>query len=267
MELLMTSWRGLLALAFLAGTAEAGDWHYAIGVHDFTVPQVDSDTFGINGRATLDRHNASGRHYFGTLDVFVDHDKDHLDPDHIPVWWEMYAGTDGTFWESGDAHLGWLADVDTRANTASSVERRIMAMPWVVGTYEGEHFRASAKTGAGWFFLEIDDDVPKTRGYVRDNLRNSLLAYSVAADARLHIGDSWSLSGSAQEWWDSDRSLQTEFTAALTFNTDRWHKGSELVLNADYNEYNLEPYQQSGLPAILPWDHDLMFRVMLDNTW
>ena len=32
----------------------------------------------------------------------------------------------------------------------------------------GEVLRASLKAGAGWFFLEIDDDVPKTRGYDRD---------------------------------------------------------------------------------------------------
>jgi hypothetical protein len=263
----MACWRGFAALWALAGAAVSGDWHYSIGVHDFTVPQVDSDTFGINGRASLDRHNASGRHYFGTIDVLIDRDQDHLDPDHIPVWWELYAGTDGTFWETGNARAGWAVDVDTRSNTASSIERRIMALPSLVGAYANERFQASAKTGAGWFFLEIDDDVPKTRGYVRDDLRNSRLAYSVSGDATVHMGDSWSVSGTAQEWWDSHGSLQTEFTAALRFNADRWRKGSELVLDADYNEYSLAPYQRSGLPAILPWDHDLMFRVMLDNTW
>lgn len=263
----MTSWRGFAALLTLAGAAQAGDWHYSVGLHDFSVPQVDSDTFGINGRAALDRHNASGRHYFGAIDVLIDRDKDHLDPDHIPVWWELYAGTDGSWWESGDARLGWLVDVDTRSNTASSVERRIVALPSLVGGYDNGHFRASVKTGAGWFFLEIDDDVPKSRGYVRDDLRNSRLAYSVSGDATVRVGDSWSVSGSAQEWWDSHGSLQTEFTAALRFNAYRWHKGSELVFDADYNEYNLDPYQSPGLPPILPWDHDLMFRVMLDNTW
>lgn len=263
----MRSWHRFVALVFLASAVQAGDWHYSVGVHDFTVPEADSDTFGVNGRASLDRHNASGRHYFGTIDVFVDHDKDHLDPDHIPVWWELYAGSDGTFWESGSARAGWIVDVDTRSNTASSIERRIMALPALVGAYEGEHFHASAKAGAGWFFLEIDDDVPKTRGYVRDDLRNSRLAGTLAGNATVRMGDSWSVSGSAQEWWDSHRSLQSEFTAALRFSTDRWHKGSSLVIDADYNQYNLEPYQRSGLPPILPWDHDLMFRVMLDDSW
>ena len=263
----MSSSRAFAVFVFMSGAAAAGDWHYSVGVHDFTVPEVDSDTFGINGRMTMDRTGDSGRHYFGTLDVLVDRDKDHLDPDHIPVWWELYAGTDGKFWESGHAHAGWIVDVDTRANTASSVERRILALPALVGAYDGEQWRGSAKAGAGWFFLEIDDDVPKTRGYVRDDLRNSRLAYSVAAEATVRMGGSWSISGSAQEWLDSHQWLQTEFTAAVRFATDRLHKGSALVFDADYNTYNLDVYQGSGLPPILPWDHDLMFRVMLDDTW
>ena len=259
-------WRGFAALVFMAGVVNAGDWEYAVGVHDFTVPEVDADTFGINGRATLDRHNASGRHYFGTIDVLLDRDQDHLDPDHIPLWWELYAGSDGNFRESGNARVGWIVDVATRSNTVSSIERRITALPALDAAYDGERFHAGARAGAGWFFLEIDDDAPRTRGYVRDDLRNSRLAYSVAADARLRF-DAWTLSGSAQEWWDRHRSLQTEYTAALRIKTDQWRRGSELVFDADYNEYNLDVYQVSGLPQILPWDHDLMFRVMLDRTW
>ena len=46
----MNSSRAFAVLIFLSGAAAAGDWHYSVGVHDFTVPEVDSDTFGINGR-------------------------------------------------------------------------------------------------------------------------------------------------------------------------------------------------------------------------
>jgi hypothetical protein len=77
----MKTLRGITSLLLLAGIAQGGDWQYSLGVHDFTVPQADSDTFGIDARATFDRHTASGRHYFGSADLFVDHDKD----DWIPI--------------------------------------------------------------------------------------------------------------------------------------------------------------------------------------
>jgi hypothetical protein len=259
--------RRAFAILVLSGTALGADWQYSIGVHDFVVPEADSDTFGIDGRATYDERTSSGRHYFGSADVFVDRDQDHLDPDHIPVWWQLHAGTDGDLWRSGAAHIGWTADIHTRMNTVSSIERRITARPALVLAEDGERFDAALKAGAGWFFLEIDDDVPKTRGYERGDFRNNELAYSLAADATLRLGKAWSASGQAQGLWSSQQWLQTEYKAALRFDAGSWHEGSELVLDADYNTYNLDPYTRSGLPSILPWDHDVMFRITLDDRW
>src|SRR5690242_18527458 len=99
-----------LLLAAAATASEAADWRYSVGIHDFAVPDVDSDTYGVNVGASVDDHTESGRHIFGSLVMHLDHDQDHLDPDHIPIWWEAHAGTDGQFWQGASTRLGWTAD-------------------------------------------------------------------------------------------------------------------------------------------------------------
>lgn len=258
----------LLAAFALAGTAGAGetaDWRYSFGVHDFAVPDVDSHTYGLDAGASVDERTAAGRHLFGSLDLFVDHDKDDLDPDHIPIWWKVHVGSDGDFWKAAaKMHVGWTADINTRMNTVSSVEREITAFPALVAGYDGDVFRASLHAGAGWFFLEIDDDVPKTRGYDRSDFRNSTLAYELAADTALRIGASWAVSAQALEWWDSDEWLQTQYKAGLQVETGR---DTKFELSAEVNEYNLDVHNRAGALPILPWDDDLFIRVSVTKAW
>lgn len=256
------------AITGVAGAGEAADWQYWFGVHDFAVPDVDSHTYGVDGGVSVDERTSAGRHLFGSFDLFVDHDKDDLDPDHIPIWWKVHAGSDGDFWKpSAQTHLGWTADVNTRMNTVSSVEREITAFPALVAGYDGDVLRTSLRAGAGWFFLEIDDDVPKTRGYDRSDFRNSTVAYELAADAAIRIGASWTVSGEALEWWDSHEWLQTQYKAALQVETGHWIRDGKLVLSAEFNEYNLDVYNHPGALPILPWDDDLFIRVSLIKAW
>jgi hypothetical protein len=259
-------------LVAAAATSAADDWRYSVGVHDFAVPDVDSDTYGINGSVSVDKHTQAGRHVYGSAVVYVDRDKDDLDPDHIPIWWQLHAGTDGDFWQSDRMRLRWNAIVDTRMNTVSSVERQIFAMPALVAGYDSSGFQASAQASAGWFFLEIDDDVPKARGYVREersDFRNNAFSYSLAADTTLKLGSSFSAYGRAQQWWDSHDWLQTHYEVALRMAAGRSHEhSSEFVLSADFNEYNLDPYFRPNVGvAVLPWDNDVMIRLSFDTAW
>ena len=156
--------------------------------------------------------------------------------------------------------------IDTRMNTVSSIEREITALPAIVARYEGNIFQPSLKAGAGWFFLEIDDDVPKSRGYDRSDFRNSTLGYTMAADVGIRIGEHFKIDLQAQAWLDDTDWLQNQFAAALHFDTDRWKKDSEVVLSADAYEYNLDVYQRPGEPTILPWDNDLLIRLTFKTT-
>jgi len=259
----------MLAVALLAGAAgaaHADEWKYWVGLHDFSVPDVDSDTYGVFGGVSLDKQTKGGRHLVGSVDLFLDHDKDDLDPDHIPIRWDVHLGSDGEMWHSDRLHLGWTADFNTRMNTVSSVEREMTALPAIVGRYDGGIVRASAKAGAGWFFLEIDDDVPKTRGYDRSDFRNSTFAYTIAGDLAIRIGDCCKIDGQAQQWWDSGEWLQTQYGAAFHFSVESLKKGSEVELTADVYEYNLDVYQRPGEPVILPWNDDLLIRLLFKTV-
>ena len=264
-----------LSALFLASAASAGeteDWRFSLGVHQFAVPDVDSHTYGLNGSVALDKRSDSGRHLFGSFDIFWDHDKDHLDSDHIPIWWQLHLGSDGDFWRGNRLRVGWTADANTRINTVSSIERQITALPALVGSYDGQAFQASLEAGAGWFFLEIDDDAPKEQGYDRSSLRNSTFAYAATAKLRLKLGESWAITGQARGWWDSHTTLESQYQAAIRVDASRWMgngsmKQPALVLSADYYKYNLDVYNRPNLPPILRWNDDLVVRLSLQAKW
>lgn len=260
-------------LAASASGAGAADWRYSLGLHDFTVPDVDSHTRGLNAGIAMDQRSDNSLHYFGSFTVFLDHDTDHLDPDHVPVWWQIHLGSDGDFWRNDDEiHAGWTANFDTRMNTASSTERQMAALPALVGGYDGEIVQASLEAGAGWFFLEIDDDAPREQGYDRTNLRNTTIAYATTAKLALKLGESWSLSGLARGWWDSSTPLEGQYLAALRMDASSWAgrdalKQPALVLSTEYYRYNLDIYNAPNMPPILGWDYDLMIRLAAEAKW
>ena len=261
-----------LLLASAATGSAAADWRHSVGVHDFFVPDVDSHTPGVNGSVSVDKRTDSGRHLFGALEVFLDHDTDHLDSDHIPVWWQLHLGTDGDFWRDNRMRAGWTANIDTRINTVSSVERQITALPALVAGYDGQLLRASLEAGVGYFFLEVDDDAASEQGYDRSNLRNTTFAYAATARLALKLTEAWAISGFARKWWNSHGTLETQYQAALRMDASSWLGGGSLkhpalVLSADYYRYNLDVYNRPDARPVLRWDDDLMVRLSLEAKW
>lgn len=118
--------------------------------------------------------------------------------------------------------LGWTADLNTRVNTVSFIERQIQALPALLATYKGEAVQASARAGVGYFFLEIDDDVPKERGYVRDDLRNTTFTESLGTDAAIRLAAAWKLVGRAQGQWDGSDWLQPDTAPSCISMSTVW---------------------------------------------
>jgi len=252
----------VLALVLAAGAAEAGEWQYALGIHDMEVRDVDSSTFGITGHAEVDGVTKAGRHLFGNFDVSLDNDHDHLDPDHIPVWWQTDLGIDNAFLRgSRKMFFGWKIEQNTRMNTVSSIEREWHILPALEGGFNGDAFQASMRGGVGYNFLEIDDDAPRLRGIDRTNLRQTQIAGALAGDMSFKVGKSWEVIGHGEKWWDSDDWIQTQYFTGFRVATERWAKGSKVSFSAEYNEYNLDRYSTPGQPAVLGWDDDLLFKI------
>jgi len=243
-------------------TAQAADWTYVLGQHSMVVRDVSSSTYGLTGHAEVDDVTPKGRHRFGSFDVYLDNDEDHLDPDHIPVWWQTDLGIDAKFFQgSRKMFVGWAVTQDTRMNTVSSIERQIHLLPAVEAGFAGDAVRAAVKTGIGYNFIEIDDDAPRLRGYDRTNLRQTTSAGAVAADLTFRAGSSWQVFGHGEEWRDADDWIQTQFATGFRVATNGLAKGSQIAFSAEYNEYNLERWQLPGLPTVLGWDDDLMYRL------
>ena len=255
---------GLAALAIIlaCGAAEAAQWQYALGVHDMVVGDVGSGTWGVGGHAEVDDMTPASRHRYASFDVYLDHDQDHLDPDHIPVWWETNLGIEDELWKgTRKMFVGWGVELDTRMNTVSSIERQVHLLPALEAGFAGDSARASVTTGIGYNFLEIDDDAPRLRGYDRTNLRQTTSAGAVAVDATVPIGDSWEAFAHGEEWRDSDDWIQTQYRAGFRVATDALGKGSEVAFSVESNEYNLDRYSTPGLPSVLGWDDDLMLKL------
>lgn len=255
---------GLAALApmLVSSVGEAAPWKYSLGVHDMVVNDVDSSTLGIGGRAEVDDITEAGKHRYASFDVYLDHDEDHLDPDHIPVWWETNLGVDSEFFKgSRNMFLGWLVELDSRMNTVSSIERQVHLLPAVAAGFAGNSARASLEVGIGYNFLEVDDDAPRLRGYDRTNLRQTTSAAAVAADATFKIGKAWEVFGHGEEWRDSDDWIQTQYAAGFHVAAERWGKGSQVGFSVESNEYNLDRYSTPGMVPVLGWDDDLMFKL------
>lgn len=169
-------------------SGSALDWRIAFGGHDFIVEQESSHTLGADVNFSLAHHTESNILLTGNIDVFVDHDKDKLDPDHIPIWFMSNFMAKGELVSlSRNSTLMWEVELDGKRNTVSSVEKQAKLFPAISYEYNTKAFSAAVKGAAGYSFLEIDDDVPRLRGYDREDFQNKTGAYSFAANTRIAL--------------------------------------------------------------------------------
>jgi hypothetical protein len=264
----------LLLLWVTALPAVALEWGWDVGLHDMAVPEADSRTAGVNASVLYRHEFGSGATVAGSATALVDDDEDELDPEHVPLWflsshrYEHLAHR----WSRSTALL-WFVDLAGKRNTVSSVEWQVKAFPAVMIRSEGDRSRVSASAGVGYYFLEIDDDVPTTRGYTRDDLRNHAAAVWLRADLEVRIGRRWDLSGAVGYWADGDTRLETQYSCGLAFDTGDWIERTQVGLTAELTAYDLDPYPPTDPAApgvqvpIVPWDHDVLVRLAFARSW
>ncbi|MCG9738145.1 DUF481 domain-containing protein [Shewanella insulae] len=259
--------------ALLSAPAMALDWRLGIGGHDYYVDEADSHTLGAGVSIALTHLTEREIKLTGELNIFVDHDVDELDPDHIPVWFSSYYSAGGDLFSlSQHSRLFWDVSLGGKRNTVSSVEKQVRLFPALGYGYQREGFQADVKLGGGYYFLEIDDDVPRMRGYDREDFQNKTGAYTLAAATQFVLGKDFELNLAAQQWHDGSDWLESQLEARLSYDADHWSSKSQLIFSVKYNEYNLDPYARVPVDSpdylpILPWNKDLFVRVYFDMPW
>jgi hypothetical protein len=128
-----------------------------------------------------------------------------------------------------------------------------------------------ASLGYGYHYLVIDDDVPRERGYDRDDLKNHAWAFTPALEASLQLTQYFKLSGRAQEWHDGSTWLETKYFAALDWDLSRVLPYADLTFSVEATEYNISLYAPTGKPPgylpILPWNDDRLVKLSANVKW
>jgi hypothetical protein len=250
---------------------------YQVGAQDMWVPDVDSHTYGINVAASFDATlPSSGTHLVLEGTLFLDFDQDHLDPHHTPLWTQLHLGLDGPIFQSSSPglwYVSWTGDVNTRANTVSSIEREIKIIPALAVGGKVGVLSLEGRMGGGYFHQAIDDDVPTHRGYTRDDLKNQAWVLSPAVEATLQLTPRFKLLGSAQEWHDGSTWLETRYYASLDWDLNHVIPHAVLEFSVEATQYNLSMYHPANPAAatsylpILPWDNDRLVTLSLNKWW
>jgi hypothetical protein len=264
-------YRRLLTLTWAFTTPlYAADWKMNIGVHDFVVAQENSHTFGAGIGFWVAHTTGSSILLTASFDTFLDIDIDELDEDHIPVWFKSKLLAKGLITAfSKNTYVNWLMTFESKTNTVSAVEQQFTLMPGINLEYNSHPFSVGSSFFTGYYFLEIDDDAPKQRGYSRHALQNKSAAISLSAEMRFSLGENLQMTASAQQWHDGDAWLENQYALSLSYNSNSWIKDSKIIISAEHVKYNLDPYDNQPQDApdyqpILAWDNDTMIRAYLN---
>lgn len=258
----------LAGLTLIPTASNAYNLSLTFGGHDYIVQDEHSHTFGANMGIIGDGVSDSGIILNGSFTLFIDHDKNHLDPDHIPIWYKTDAQAIEEIYQlSQNIKLNRIIRFDGECNTVSSVECKAKAFGGFRAEYKTSNLKIGLNGTGGYYYLEIDDDVPEEYGYKRSDIKNEAMAYSVMADGEIKLNQKTKVYGRIQQWKDADQWLENQYEFVLSYNSSQWFKDSTFSIEAEHTQYNLAPYQKVGLPKILPWDDDTLIRIYLTIFW
>jgi hypothetical protein len=253
----------------LLSQAGAQDWGMRFGLHDLYVDVEESHTRGVHVGAEITYETKSKILMHGSGEILFDNDKDELDSHHVPIWARSTYFAQRKAIDCGkNLSLLWYLDAAGRWNTTSSIEKTVKIMPGIRPEFSTENFRGGLKLVAGYYRFEIDDDVPKERGYSRDTLNNAVFGFSLGADAKVDLGKNISLYSLVQVWRDADQWLESRFHFEVRFDSGKLIKGSSIVLHAELNEWDLDPYANRPLEdpdyvPLLPWNDDRYLQIYI----
>jgi len=241
------------------------DWKVRLGVTDFQVES--SHTFGISAGLKGLYETQGGIRLKLLISTIVDFDHDHLDSDHIPVWFKSYVKGEKEFIALGPSvKILGTGDFEHKMNTVSSIEQSADLMAGLKLLYATSRVEIFAKFGAGGYYLEIDDDLPEEYSdYRREDLSNGEFAWFQEYKGKLCFTDKFSISARYKNFRSSDiGSLETREEIKMAY---QFSPAKQFVLKAEKTRYNLDQFERSagdnGL-KVLPFDEDTYYQAYLE---
>ena len=253
-----------------------------VGVSDYIVTDINpnpfhddatSHSFGINAGAFFKHTFEEDITVGGSADVYLEHDEDHLDPDHIPLMHQIRLYSFGPISKTRkNRDINWLVDIRDKENTVSGIEREIKCFFGVGINSSKESSYIAFNLYTGFFFLEFDDDVPSEyAGYGRIDLDDGAPAISVMVEGSKKLSDKFTFAGSATHWRNLEGDaewLENEFMAEIKYASDDWIKHSAIHFSVTHTHYNLAIHYRENLgKPILPWDKDVLIRLYVSLPW
>ena len=268
----------LLASSLLLSTVvNAFEFEASVGVHDFVVSDIKNDvaadgissgtshTLGVNAAIYVKHQTANKINFLAKAEAFLDRDKDHLDPDHIPIWFDFLLDIDGPMYTINDKNaLKWYILMDNRQNTVSCIEREVRQHLGVGYEYKSGGFRFDFNLYAGFYYIEIDDDTPSARGYTRQDTDDGEASNVVEFEAAYDFNKNWSLYGNIKRYAANTgmENLEDNAEVRLTYSGSEFlTDGSTLNFKVKHVKYNFDRFYRAdvGVP-ILPFDNDTLIQ-------
>lgn len=243
-------------------------WRWRFGLTNFRVE--DSNTFGVGVGLKGFHETAGGMKLDLSLSVIAEYDRDHLDPDHIPVWFKNYFKVEKKLAAlSQTVSLQATLDLNHKMNTVSSIEQSADLMPGIRFDFDVPKFGLFAKVSAGGYYLEIDDDLPEEYSdYRREDLSSSEFAWSQEYHGRLSVIDHFVLTGNYKNFRTTDgETLETRKKIKLVYHLNPSHL---LAFAVEKTRYNLDQFERSagdnGL-EVLPFNEDVFYQAYFEYDY
>ncbi len=266
-----------MSLLSLLGSLWALEVDASVGVHDFVVADIKNDssndgiesgtshTLGLNVGIIARHTTSSNIHFLAKAEAFLDRDKDHLDPDHIPVWFAFLLDVDGEVYKiDQNNHFKWYVLMDNKQNTVSCIERQVRQHVGIGYEFSSGGFRFDANAYAGFYYIEFDDDTPVARGYTRQDTDDGEASHIFEAQMAYRFSKNLAFSGYAKQYAANTGgdNLERDYGLLVVYrNASFLVDNSTLNFEIKHSKYDLERFYKNppGIP-ILPFDNDTLLQ-------
>ena len=255
----------------------AVEYDLSVGMHNLVVQNIVNDvpadgittktshTFGLNSAIYVKHETDTGIKVLAKAEVFLDYDTDHLDPDHIPIWFDFFMDVRGPLYKINSTNqLKWYIFMDNRQNTVSCIEREVRQHIGLGYETILNKLILDMNLYTGFYYIEMDDDTPVARGYTRQNTDDGEASLVVELSLKYNFTQDVSFLLHAKKYTATGgfERLEDNLEALLTYkNSSIFGDTTALHFKAKYVKYDLERFYlpSTGVP-ILPFNNDMLIQ-------